>query len=64
MKYAETILEVVRLDPAYLNQLNQIRTGELIFNRLWRYNELLQLEGDLLEAVPEAIWNVYEEIFK
>ena len=54
LKYAETILEVVRLDPAYLNQLNQIRTGELIFNRLWRYNELLQLEGDLLEAVPEA----------
>ena len=49
LKYAETILEVERLDPAHLNQLNQIRTGELIYSRLWRYNELLQLEGDLLE---------------
>jgi ABC-type transport system substrate-binding protein len=53
LKYAETILEVERLDPAHLNQLNQIRTGELIYSRLWRYNELLQLEGDLLEDVPK-----------
>ena len=53
LKYAEKILSVDDgLGPLHLKEGNQIRLGELIHSRLWRYNHRLQLEPDILASLP------------
>ena len=64
LKYAENILDTDRLDPAKLSRLNQIRTGELIYSRLWRYNDRLLLEPDLLKELPVAATHNGQEALK
>jgi len=53
IKYAEPVLHIDAFDPFYGRKaLDQVRIGELIFSRLWRWNERLNLEPDLLESMP------------
>ena len=53
LKYAEKVLSVDKgLGPLHLREGNQVRLGELIHSRLWRYNHRLQLEEDLLMSLP------------
>lgn len=53
IKYAEPVLHIDAFDPFYGRKaLDQVRVGELIFSRLWRWNERLNLEPDLLESMP------------
>ena len=54
LKYAEKVLSVDDgLGPLHLKEGNQIRLGEFIHSRLWRYNHRLQLEEDILAYLPE-----------
>ena len=54
LKYAEKVLSVDDgLGPLHLKEGNQIRLGEFIHSRLWRYNHRLQLEEDILSSLPE-----------
>lgn len=56
LKYAEDILDVDKgLGPLHLNSNYQKRIGELIYSRLWRYNNRLQLEPDILQKMPDPI---------
>ncbi len=50
IKYPEPVIQKDALDPIYGQRtLDQLRTSELIFSRLWRYNELLILEEDFMK---------------
>jgi ABC-type transport system substrate-binding protein len=53
LKYAEPVLHIDALDPIYgRRHFDQIRIGELLYSRLWRWNHNLSIESDLLVAVP------------
>lgn len=55
IRYPESVLHVDALDPFYgRKSLDQVRLGELIYSRLWRWNEKLILEPDLVEQMPEV----------
>ena len=54
MKYAESVIHSEAFDPIYGRRSgDQIRIGEFIFSRLWRWNDRLNLEADLLVSIPE-----------
>lgn len=54
IKYPEPVIYTDAFDPFYgRKSLDQVRAGELIFGRLWRYNEKLNVEADLLESMPK-----------
>jgi len=54
MKYAEPVIHDEALDPIYGRQAqDQIRMGEFIYSRLWRWNSRLNLEPDLCVALPK-----------
>ena len=54
IKYPEPVIYIDAFDPFYgRKSLDQVRSGELIFSRLWRYNEKLNVEADLLESMPK-----------
>jgi len=54
MKYAEPVIHSEALDPIYGRRAqDQIRMGEFIYSRLWRWNSRLNLEADLCVALPK-----------
>jgi|GEM_PF-3262774 ABC-type transport system substrate-binding protein len=56
MKYAEPVIHSEAFDPIYGRRAeDQIRIGEFIYSRLWRWNSLLNLEPDLCVSLPEII---------
>lgn len=53
MKYAEPVLHSEALDPIFGRRAeDQIRIGEFIYSRMWRWNSRLNLEADLLVSLP------------
>ncbi len=57
-KYAEPVIHSEALDPIYGRVSgDQIRIGEFIFSRLWRWNDRLNLEPDLLTRLPTPTVN-------
>lgn len=54
LKYAESEIDTDALDPVNGRRSSkQIRLGELINARLWRWGHNLQKESDLVESIPE-----------
>ena len=53
LKYAEPVIHAEALDPIYGRRAeDQIRMGEFIYSRLWRWNSRLNLEPDLCVSLP------------
>lgn len=53
LKYAEPVLHTNAFDPIHgRSHFDQIRIGELLYSRLWRWNHTLSIESDLLVSVP------------